>query len=107
MLVLRREQAALLGFDSYAELSLDAKMAPDVATVDALLEQLRVASHGAAVHELEELADHARATGAGEADDLCHWDIAHWADRLREDRFDYSEEDLSPSLHGPILAQPR
>ena len=41
ILALRQEKAALLGFSSYAELSLASKMAPDVAAVEALLEELR------------------------------------------------------------------
>ena len=41
ILKLRQEKAALLGFDSYAELSLARKMAPDVEAVEQLLEELR------------------------------------------------------------------
>jgi oligopeptidase A len=44
ILALRQEMARLLGFASYAELSLDAKMAPGLAAVDDLLERLRLAS---------------------------------------------------------------
>ena len=44
ILQLRREMAALLGYGSFAELSLASKMAPDVAAIEGLLEELRQAS---------------------------------------------------------------
>jgi len=94
ILALRQEQARLLGFDTFAELSIDAKMAPDVAAVQQLIEELRAASYPAAERDLEELRAFAREQGADHA--LAHWDQPYWARRLREDRFDYSDEDLRP-----------
>ncbi|ETV63608.1 hypothetical protein H257_19463, partial [Aphanomyces astaci] len=41
MLQLRREQAALLGFDSFASLSLESKMAPSASAVQDMLDLLR------------------------------------------------------------------
>jgi len=96
ILALRREQASLLGFSSYAALSLASKMAPDVAAVERLLEELRAASFEPARAELEELRELARAAGAPEAEDFAPWDVAFWAERLREQRFDYSDEELRP-----------
>ena len=96
ILALRREAAGLLGYPSYAELSLSNKMAPDVATVTRLMEDLRAASFDAAVADLEALRVHAAERGAPEAASLRHWDISFWAERLREARFMYSEEDLRP-----------
>jgi len=96
ILALRLEAATLLGYASYAELSLDGKMAPDVGAVEALLEQLRAVSYPSAVRDLEDLRDFARGAGAAEADDLRHWDVAYWSERLHEARFAYSEEDLRP-----------
>ena len=96
ILRLRREEARLLGFGSYAELSLASKMAPDVAAVETMLEELRAASYPAAERDLEDLRAAARAAGAEEADDLRPWDVAFWAERLREHRFDYKDEELRP-----------
>ncbi|ETX06791.1 MAG: hypothetical protein ETSY2_15020, partial [Candidatus Entotheonella gemina] len=96
ILELRREQASILGYANYAELSLASKMAPDVQTVEALLEQLRQASFDTAQQDLAELRDFARSQGAAEADDLQHWDIAFWAERLREHRYSISDEELRP-----------
>ena len=96
ILSLRQEQAGLLGYGSFAELSLASKMAPDVATVERFLEELRQASFTAAQRDLEDLRQCARAAGAAEAEDLCHWDLAFWAERLREQRYDFNDEELRP-----------
>jgi oligopeptidase A len=96
MLALRLEESQLLGYPCYADLSLSSKMAPDVESVSRLLEDLREASYDRAVEDLEELRAFARERGAAEADDLRQWDIAYYAERLREERFDYSEEQLRP-----------
>lgn len=96
ILELRQEKAALLGFDSYAQLSLASKMAPDVAAVEALLEELRSKSYEAAAKDLDELKAFAAAKGVLEANQLQHWDISFWAERQREEKFDFSAEQLRP-----------
>ncbi len=96
ILELRQEKAQLLGFESYAQLSLASKMAPDVEAVELLLEELRRASYEAAAEELEELKAFAAAKGAEEAGDLKHWDISFWAERQREEKFAFSAEELRP-----------
>ncbi len=92
ILALRREMAQLLGYANFGELSLDSKMASGIDAVDRLLGELREASIDAARRDLTELQEFSRASGAQE--ELQLWDIAFWAERLREDRFDYSEEEL-------------
>ena len=64
ILELRKEKAALLGFSSYAELSLASKMAPNVEAVEALLEELRGASYDAAIKDLENLKAFAATKGS-------------------------------------------
>ncbi len=102
---LRREQAALLGFGSYAELSLASKMARGVGAVEGLLEELRQASFDAALQDLEELRALAREAGAPEADDFKNWDVAFWAERLREQRYAYSDEALRPYFPLPRVLE--
>ncbi len=107
ILALRAEQAALLGFASYADLSIASKMAPSAASVHAMLQRLREASWPQALVELEELRSLARemtaGEGADEAADLRPWDVAFWAERLREQRYAYSEEELRPWLPLPTV----
>ena len=92
----RKEIAAILGYANWAEVSLSSKMAPDVATVQELMEELRVVSHPAANADLAELTEFARAQGAPEAADLQPWDVTFWSERVRETRFDFSQEELRP-----------
>ncbi|NMG07296.1 M3 family metallopeptidase [Brasilonema sp. UFV-L1] len=96
ILELRQELAELLGFKTYAELSLASKMAPSVQAVESLLEQMRRASYDAAVKELEELKVFAASKKAPEANDLQHWDISFWAERQREEKFAFTAEELRP-----------
>jgi len=96
ILQLRQEECDLLGYANFAELSLASKMAPHVAAVEQLLEELRQASLDAAHQDLAELRDFARAQQAAEADDLAHWDLPFWSERLREARYDFSDEELRP-----------
>jgi len=105
ILELRREQAVLLGFSTYAELSLASKMAPDVERVEELLRELRDASWEPAKAELETLREAARAAGAPEAEDFAPWDSAFWAERVREQRFAYSEEELRPYFPLPRVLE--
>jgi oligopeptidase A len=96
ILELRREKAQILGFDNFAELSLASKMAPNVAAVENLMESLRSASFEAAKQDLEEIRAFAISKGATEANDLKHWDMAYWSERLREAKFDFNAEELRP-----------
>jgi oligopeptidase A len=105
ILARRREQARLLGYESYAALSLATKMAPDLATVERLLEELRQASWDAAYRDHAELSTLARERGAAEAGALRQWDVPFWAARLREARFDYTDEELRPYFPLPQVLQ--
>ena len=96
ILILRREMAELLGYANYAELSLSSKMAPDSNAVKVLLEQLRLASFSAAEDDLAEIKRFAQARDKLQAEMIRPWDVAYYAERVREARFDYSEEDLRP-----------
>ena len=96
ILELRREMSNILGFANFAELSLASKMAPNVAAVEQLLESLRSASFDAAKQDIEDLRTFATAQGSAEANDLKHWDMAYWSERLREAKFDFNAEELRP-----------
>ena len=94
ILALRDEKAKLLGFKTFAELSLAKKMAPSVSSVEEMFETLRRASRSAAEKELDEIRGLAADSGVREQ--LINWDIAFWSERLRERKFQYTEEELRP-----------
>ncbi len=100
---LRREQATLIGYASYATLSLSRKMAGAVPAVQSLLDELRRAALPHAQQELADLTAFAR-TESGAADlTLALWDVPFWAERLRERRYSYSDEDLRPYFALPAV----
>jgi len=92
ILELRQQQAELLGYENYAAVSLAEKMAEDVAAVDDMFETLRKFSTKPAEQDLKELEHLAAENGAPTP--LKHWDIAFWAERLREQRYEVTEETL-------------
>ncbi len=100
-LALRKEKANLLGYKTYAELSLAQKMAPSVRAVEEMFETLLKASLPAAQRDLDEIATLARRDNQQEP--LAHWDIPFWAERLREERYDFKEEDLRPYFSHEIV----
>jgi oligopeptidase A len=105
ILTLRQQQAEILGFSNYAELSLARKMAPSVTSVEALMEELRQGAYPKAQAELEMLKTFAQKQGATEADDLKQWDIPFWSERIRETEFDLNEEALRPYFPLPQVLQ--
>ena len=79
ILRLRQEEAEILGFKNYAEKSLATKCAPSVAAVMKMIDDLDAATKG--------MAEEERVDGEP-------WDLAYAAERLREKKYAYSEEEL-------------
>jgi len=98
-LALRKEQCRLLGFDNYAQVSLATKMAGTAEAVFRMFDELTAASRQGMHDDLAELRGFAKKQG--ESRELMHWDMAFWAERLREQRFDYTDEQLRPYFPMP------
>ncbi|HMJ50644.1 MAG TPA: M3 family metallopeptidase [Polyangiaceae bacterium] len=105
ILRLRQEKARILGRGSFADVSLASKMAPGVAAVDKLLAELRDAALPRARGELEELTTYAQEKSADAKLDLALWDVPFWAERLREERYAYSDEELRPYFSLPKVLE--
>jgi oligopeptidase A len=93
-LKLRKEQAVLLGFETYAEWSLDSKMASDAAAVERMVGELQAASKAHMEMDFGELKELALENGQEEP--VMHWDTSFWSERLREQKFDYTDDQLRP-----------
>ena len=91
ILKLRKEQAKILGYQSYAEVSLSKKMASSVESVEKVLEELRVVSYETAQEELESLKSFA---SSNYNSDLEPWDISYWTEKQRKFLFDFTNEEL-------------
>ncbi|MFM5026716.1 oligopeptidase A [Aeromonas caviae] len=94
LLTLRRELAQLLGFANYAELSLATKMADKPEQVVDFLTDLAAKSLPQGKAELEEI----RAFAAEQhgQDELAAWDLAYYAEKLKQHKFSVSDEQLRP-----------
>ena len=94
ILALRHELAQLLGFHDYTEYSLATKMADSPAQVLDFLNDLARRARPQAQRELEELRTFAREQFG--ADDLAAWDIGYYSEKLRQHRYQLSQEELRP-----------
>ncbi len=101
ILALRREEASLLGYATYAELSFASKSAPSVAAAEKMIAELAEAACPVAEKENRALVEFAAAHGFTEA--LAPWDIAFWAERRREAEYAYSEAELSRYFNLPAV----
>lgn len=91
---LRAERARIMGFDSHAEFTLDDTMAQ---TPEAALELMRRVWEPALARAKEERAD-MQALIAREGGDyaLQGWDWRYYAEKVRKERFDISQEEIRP-----------
>lgn len=93
ILALREQMAVILGFTSFAELSLARKMAPDVKTVRTFLVDLAEQAKAPAKQEIEELKAFA---AKDHIHDLQPWDTGYYAEKLKQQNFNLSQEALKP-----------
>lgn len=91
ILDLRQELAKLLGFGSFAELSLATKMAETPEQVLTFLRDLAKQSKPFAARDLEQLQAYATEQGCPE---LKSWDVGFYGEKLREQRYSVSQETL-------------
>ena len=93
-LSLRHEQARLLGYGNYAELSVVKKMTDGPAEIKAFLENLLEKSLPKAREDLDELSDFALEKFGIE--EVRPWDTRFLSEQLRQEKYAISEEELRP-----------
>lgn len=94
ILTARLELAKLLGFENYAEYSLATKMAQSTDQVVQFLEDLAQRSKPQAAKELNELREFAAQESGLET--LEAWDMTYYAEKLKQARFNISQQELRP-----------
>jgi len=99
ILALRHEQALLLGYGNYAEMSLATKMARSPEEVERFLLDLNRRAHRAAEIELEQVMAFAR--GRGGPEDFQPWDLPYYSEKLKEEKLGFSGDDLRPYFQAP------
>lgn len=92
ILALRQEEAVLLGYESYADVSLVPKMASSVDEVVRFLGDLAVKARPYAQKDFAELQQFARERFGLE--DLKPWDVTYVSEKLREEKYAISQEQL-------------
>ena len=101
ILTLRSEQTKLLGFETYAEYSLARKMAESPDEVLTFLNDLVTQSIGSAKADINELKDYAKKYHGQSV--LNPWDITYYSEKLRQHKFDFSQEELKPYFPAPAV----
>jgi len=94
LLDLRQEEAKLLGYASFAEVSLVPKMADSPQQVTSFLRDLAQRARPYAERDLAELRAFARSELG--LDELQAWDFPYASEKLKESRYAFSDQEVKP-----------
>ena len=103
LLRLRQEEAALLGYQSYAEVSLVPKMATSGQQVMDFLRDLARRARPYAEKDLAELRDFAREQLG--LPDLQAWDVPYASEKLKEARYAFSDQEVKQYFTEPKVLE--
>lgn len=101
LLNLRAQEASLLGFASYAHMRLETRMADTPEQVMSFLRDLAAKARPYARQDLDELQAFAQKELGLET--LQAWDVPFSAERLREQRYAYSEDEVKQYFTEPAV----
>lgn len=96
---LRRDQAKMLGYESYVHMSMETKMAKSVDDVRETLDKLLERAKPAQERELTSLTEFAKERGF--EGNLELWDIPYWKRKQRKTLYSYDEENLKEYFQLP------
>jgi oligopeptidase A len=99
ILELRAETALLLGYKNYSEVSLATKMAETPADVIGFLDDMAVKSKSFAEKDWRELLAFAKTEL--HMVDVNAWDVAYVAEKLREKRYSFSDQEVKQYFQEP------
>jgi oligopeptidase A len=103
---LRNEEALMLGFQNYAELSIAPKMARTVDEVDGFLVDIAQRAKPFATTDWQTLQQFARTEfnlGTSKEDPIQPWDIAFLSEKLKQARYAFSENELKQYFPLPTV----
>ena len=96
VLALRREKSQLLGYDNFADLVLEERMAKRGASARDFVRSLTKRTRAAFQEETDELQDFRRALEGKDVPGLQVWDLGYYAEKLRKTEYEFDEEELRP-----------
>ena len=103
ILALRAEEARMLGYANYAEVSLATKMADSPAQVAAFLRDMARKARPFAERDVAELREFARSELG--MDTLESWDLAWASEKLKQRRYSFSDDEVKQYFPEPkVLA---
>jgi oligopeptidase A len=91
ILKLKREEANMLGFKNYAELSLATKMADTPSQVTEFLDTLAKRAKPYAERDMQALTTYAKQLGIS---DMQAWDVAYVSEKLRQEKYAFSDQEV-------------
>ncbi|MEO1957671.1 MAG: M3 family metallopeptidase [Methylophilaceae bacterium] len=91
LLKLKKEEANMLGFNNFAELSLATKMADTPAQVTEFLDTLAQRAKPYAERDINELTAYAKTLGL---DDMQAWDVGYVSEKLRQEKYVFSDQEV-------------
>ena len=91
---LRLERANLLGYKTHADFVLENTMAKNTGRVKNLLDQVWEPGLSRAKKEVEEMQDLIQEEGGNF--ELAAWDWWHYSEKIRQLKYDFSEEEIKP-----------
>jgi len=104
ILALRQEEAQLLGYANFAQVSVVPKMAESPEKVIGFLRDLAARARSFAEKDLTELRTFAQQE-LGLGSELKAWDIPYLSEKLKEARYQFSEQEVKPYFTAPkVLA---
>jgi oligopeptidase A len=101
-LALRTEEATMLGFANFAEVSLAPKMAESPAQVVSFLDDLAKRARPHAEKDWQELREFAATLGLSE---MSPWDVTFASEKLREQRYAFSENEVKQYFPEPAVLE--
>ncbi len=101
ILRLRREKAELLGYQTYAEVSLVKKMAESPQQVLEFLQDLADRAKPVARRELDDVRHYA--AEQLNITDLEPWDLPYCSEKLKQSLYQFSEEEVRPYFPAPTV----
>lgn len=96
VLELRRKKARLLGYRDFSDLVTEDRMAANGTRAKEFVDDLRDRTRPAFERENEELQAFRNETEGPRAARLDPWDVAYYAEKQRQAKYDFNEEELRP-----------
>lgn len=96
ILELRHEKAEILGHSHFADLTLLRRMAKNGGSALGFIENLHTRIKPAFLAEYKQLGQYKAAKSGQPVSGLEPWEVAYWAEKQRQENYDFDEEVLRP-----------